>query len=169
MRSATEGVAVAGLCVAGGGRSGAGSMCPRSASSLATLTTPITSSRLPRHTGYHEWPVAPALAIASATLSDASSHSMFERGSINEVSKRSSSKNTFCTIWCSCASITPASTPSSRLAAISSSVTARSPLLSTRSSLRTAWVLNDSRRTKGLAPLATHIMGRDTRRATVSG
>ena len=147
----------------------ASSIGPRSTSSLAMLTTPTTSSRLPRHTGYQEWPVAPALTIACATVSAASIHSMSERGNMSEVSRRSSSKKTFCTIWCSCSSISPASTPSSRLAVISSSVTVRSPAVSTRSSLSTACVLKDSSRTNGLAPVATHIMGRDTRRATVSG
>ena len=141
----------------------------RSASSVATLTTPTTSSRLPRATGYHECPVLPALAMACATVSEASSHSMSERGSIRDVSRRSSSKNTFCTIWCSCSSIRPASTPSSRLAAISSSVTDRPAALSMRSSVSTACVLMDSSRTKGLATSATPFMGREISRAVASG
>jgi hypothetical protein len=38
-----------------------------------------------------------------------------------------------------------------------------------RSSLSTPWVLTDSSRTNGLAPVATQVMGRATSRATVSG
>ena len=55
---------------------------------------------------------------------------MSERGIIIDVSGRSSRWNTLRTIWRSCCSITPASTPSSRLCAISSSVMPRASVVS---------------------------------------
>ena len=73
------------------------------------------------------------------------------------------------TIWCSCFSITPASRPSSRLAAISSSVTLRSGAPRTPSSLRTASVHPESNLTNGRVMTESHSIGRDTSRAIVSG
>ncbi len=113
--------------------------------------------------------MAQAFCTAESTVSCASSHSISECGTMMEVSCRSSSKNTLRTIWCSCSSIRPASTPSSRLALISSSVTCCTALASTRSSFSTPWVVCDSSQTKGRAALATKAMGRDTQRATASG
>jgi histone H3/H4 len=65
--------------------------------------------------------------------------------------------------------MTPASTPSSRLAEISSSVTERAALASMRSSFSVVAVAPASSQTKGLAALASPRMGRDTKRATGSG
>ena len=86
-----------------------------------------------------------------------------------EVSRRSSRPNTLRTMRCSCASMMPASTPSARLAWISSSVTTCAALLSTRRAFSTPWVVCVSNHTKGLAPRATAAMGRETQRATASG
>ena len=94
---------------------------------------------------------------------------MSPRGIIIEVICRSSSRNTLRTIWCSCASITPASRPSSRLAAISSSVTLRFGPSLMPSRLSTVWVDQDRSRTKGRAMKDSHSIGGATRRATDSG
>ena len=110
-----------------------------------------------------------AFWTAADTGSSASSQAMSSRGTMMEVSCRSSSRNTLRTIWCSCSSMMPASTPSSRLALISSSVTCCWALVLMRSSLSTHCVVCVSSHTKGLAALATKVMGRDTPRATASG
>ncbi len=74
------------------------------------------------------------------------------------------------TIWCSCASITPASKPSSSWAAISSSVTlAPGALPLTPSSFSTATVEPDSSITNGFVAVEIHSIGRATMRATGSG
>jgi hypothetical protein len=141
-----------------------------SASSRATLTTPMTSSSEPRHTGYQE--CAPSLPIsrnASPIERPASSHRMSDRGTIIEVSGRSSRWNTFCTIWCSCCSITPASTPSSRLWAISSSVIPRVRPVSICSSFSTPSVETVRNFTSGPAAIASQFIGRASQRETVSG
>ena len=152
---------------------GAMGVCWFSSKSLETLIRPSTSSKDPRHTGYHEWA---SRSWAWATWSRhcckvrlTSNQAMSLRGTIKEVSGRSSSRNTFCTIWCSCCSITPASTPSSRLARISSAVMLRSTLLGKPIKRNTHWVVVDSSNTKGRATKAVHCMGRDTQRATSSG
>ncbi|MCY1361935.1 hypothetical protein D9M69_486300 [compost metagenome] len=108
-------------------------------SRCATLITPTTSSSELRHTGYHECTRLSAAASATfcsacATVLDASSHSMSARGIMSDDRRRSSRWNTLRTIWCSCSSIMPASTPSPRLALISSSVTCWTALVSTRNS-----------------------------------
>ncbi|MDT4857583.1 hypothetical protein FQZ97_920130 [compost metagenome] len=105
-----------------------------SASMRGRWITPTTSSSPPRHTGYQEWPVIQAFCTASSMVSWALSHWISECGTMIEVSWRSSSWNTLRTIWCSCSSIMPASTPSPRLALISSSVTCWTALVSTRNS-----------------------------------
>ena len=148
-------------------------LCAPKSNKCATLITPTTSSKEARHTGYQECAPLPAPRPAkrrqSSTLAEASSHCTSLRGVISEVSGRSSKRNTFCTIWCSCSSISPASTPSSRLAEISSSVTARAVLVSIRKSLSVAAVVPESNLTKGLAACASHNMGRATQQAMVSG
>ncbi len=65
--------------------------------------------------------------------------------------------------------MTPASRPSSRLAAISSSVTLREGACRMPSSRSVASVLADSSQTKGRVAVDSHSMGVATRRATVSG
>ena len=110
-----------------------------------------------------------AFCTATSMRSSASSHSISECGTMMEVSCRSSSRNTLRTIWCSCSSMMPASTPSSRLALISSSVTCCTALVSMRSSLSTHCVVCVSSHTKGLAAWATKAIGGDTQRATASG
>ena len=94
---------------------------------------------------------------------------MSARGIIIEPIWRSSRRKTLRTIWCSCASMTPASTPSSRLAAISSSVTLRDGPPRMPSSRRTASVLAPSSQTKGRVAVDRKFIGRATSRAIVSG
>ena len=98
-----------------------------------------------------------------------SSQAISVRGIIIEPICRSSRRKTLRTIWCSCASITPASTPSSRLAAISSSVTLRTARPCRPSSLRMPSVLAPSSLTKGRVAADSQFIGAATRRATVSG
>ena len=69
-------------------------------------------------TAKNELGIAPGARL-DAYLPDPSAAT---RGIIIEPIWRSSRRKTLRTIWCSCSSITPASRPSSRLAAISSSV-----------------------------------------------
>jgi hypothetical protein len=69
---------------------GAGAAGP-SSSSRATLTTPTTSSSEPRHTGYQECaPAAPGLLQALGDGQAGVQPLMSERGSIIDVSGRSS-------------------------------------------------------------------------------
>ena len=99
----------------------------------------------------------------------ASSQTISARGIIIEPICRSSRRNTLRTIWCSWASITPASTPSSRLAAISSSVTLRDGPPRMPSTRSTASVLAPSSQTKGRVAVDSQFIGRATSRAMVSG
>ena len=153
------------------------SVCALSERSMrAVLTRPMTSSSPPRHTANQLCDVLillsvvpPAFSKPCATVRSASSHTISLRGTMIEVSGRSSRWNRFCTICRSCASITPASRPSSRLADISASVMARALLVLMRSSLSTPWVHMVSSLTNGLATLASHVMGRAITRATASG
>ena len=101
--------------------------------------------------------------------SPTSSQTISARGIIIEPIWRSSRRNTLRTIWCSCASMTPASRPSSRLAAISSSVTLRPTPPRMPSSCSVASVTPDSNITSGRVIIASTAIGRATRRATVSG
>ena len=83
--------------------------------------------------------------------------------------ERSSRLNTFCTMRCSPASIKPASTPSTKLALISSSVTVWLRCTSTCNKRNTAVVLAESSCTKGLASVAKASINGAVTRATVSG
>ena len=105
----------------------------------------------------------------SSAVALASSQTISARGIIIEPTWRSSRRNTLRTIWCSWASMTPASRPSSRLAAISSSVTLRSGPPRTPNSRSVASVHHESSLTNGRAISDSHSIGRATRRATVSG
>ena len=86
-----------------------------------------------------------------------------------DVKGRSSKLKTFCTIWCSCASITPASTPSTKLALISSSVTVRKPRVSICSHFNITLVLPDKKNTTGFAIVASANIKGAVKRATDSG
>ncbi len=109
------------------------------------------------------------MARTSSTGADTSSQTISARGIIIEPMARSSRRNTLRTIWCSCASMTPASRPSSRLAAISSSVTRRDGPPRMPNSLSVASVAHDSTLTNGRAASESHSIGVATVRATVSG
>ena len=100
----------------------------------------------------------------------ASSQTISARGIIIEPICRSSRRNTLRTIWCSCASITPASTPSSRLAAISSSVTLRDGAAADAQQAQHGLGAGaDSSQTNGRVAVDSQFIGRATSRATVSG
>ncbi len=109
------------------------------------------------------------MARTSSSGAATSSQTISARGIIIEPIGRSSRRNTLRTIWCSCASMTPASSPSSRLAAISSSVTLRDGPPRMPNSPRVASVDHDSTLTKGRAASEIHSIGVATLRATVSG
>ena len=108
-------------------------------------------------------------ASTSSGVALASSQTISMRGIIIEPTCLSSSRNTLRTIWCSCSSITPASTLSSRLAASSSSVTVRLGPPRTPISRKVASVHHDSSLTKGRAISESHSIGCAASRATVSG
>ena len=93
---------------------------------------------------------------------------MSERGVISDAICRSSRRKTLRTIARSCSSMTPDSEPSLMSCWISSSVTAFSVVLRTPISRSSTFVDAESRRTKGLAILASPRIGRATRRAIPS-
>ena len=135
-------------------------------------TMPTTSSSESLHTGYQECArISPAdsLCSACATVVCASSHTTSLRGTMMEESARSSSLKTLRTMRCSCSSISPASTPSTRLAAISSWVTLRVDCVSNGSRRSTACVVLDSSSTKGRAARDSQVMGRAMKAAICSG
>ena len=144
---------------------------PRSAceSHLRAFTTPATWFMSPRTTGKRAWSEASTRAMLTSKLWSRSSTTTSLRGTISEPICRSSSRNTLRTMVCSCDSITPALVPSSSMAWISSSVTA-APLLSLMPSRRSsALVETDSSSTKGLVAMASALMGRAMKRASISG
>ncbi len=102
-------------------------------------------------------------------MAPASIQAMSARGTIIEPICRSSRRNTLRTIWCSCASMTPASTPSSSCAAISSSVTERPAVSRMPIRRSTAPVHAPSSATKGRVASDSPFIGGATSRATVSG